>query len=204
MIERFNQVKAQFINLKNRLINIDSQIEQKQTDNELIEDANRFLISFSESIRQKLKDKLESLANMALKSVFPDKAMNFIITANRSKIGLHYDLYLQTDGNITSLFESSGGGVHEIISIAMRISYLRMLKGSLRQTLILDESLKFLDSTRMPLAIKWLKSVSKEMGIQIIIITHIPELIETIDNSFNFKLINGKTVITKKELLNAT
>jgi len=198
MKQRFNQVKAQVSNLQNRLLDIDNQTKLMQCNNELIEDANRFLISFSESIRKKLKDKLESLTNMALKSIFPDKGMTFIIKPNRTKIGLHYDLYLETDGTITSLFDSKGGGVHEIISIAIRISYLRMLKGSLRQTLILDESLKFLDSTRMKLAIKWLKSVSEKMEIQFIIITHIPELIETVDDSFNFKLIGGKTVITEK------
>ena len=199
MKQRFNQVKAQVTNLQSRLIEIEKQVDDCKAENDLIEDANRFLISFSESIRQKLKGKLESLANMALKSVFPDKTMKFIIMGNRSKNGLHYDLYLETDGNINSLFSGCGGGVFEVIALALRISYLRILHGSLRQTMILDESLKFLDSTRMPLAIKWLKSISKEMNIQFIIITHIPELVETIDDSFQFKITNGETIITKKQ-----
>ena len=201
MKQRFNQVKAQVLNLQNRLLDIENQTVTMQSNNELIEDANRFLISFSESIRKKLKDKLESLTNIALKSIFPAKSMKFIIKPNRTKIGLHYDLYLETDGTITPLYDSKGGGVLDVITLTIRISYLRMLKGSLRQTLILDEPFKNLDSVRLKLAIKWLKSVSEKMEIQFIIVTHIEELIETVDDSFNFKLVSGKTVITKKILL---
>lgn len=197
MNDRYVAYKAKFDNLQERLIDINKQIVEKREENTLIESANRFLISFSESIRQKLKDKLESLVNMALKRVFPDKEMKFMIVANPTKSNLHYDLYIDTDGNITSLYDSKGGGCLDIITLCLRISYLRMLRGSLRQTMILDEPFKNLDSTRLMLAIDWLKTISEEMKIQFLIITHIPELIEIVENCFEFKLINGKTVIKK-------
>lgn len=198
MKDRYIAYKAKFDNLSERLIDIDKQILEKREENTLIEDANRFLISFSESIRQKLKDKLESLVNMALQQVFSDKEMKFMIVANPTKANLHYDLYLKTDGNITTLYDSKGGGVLDVITLALRISYLRMLKGSLRQTMFLDEPFKNLDSVRLLLALDWLKNISELMEIQFIIITHIPELIEMVENSFEFKLINDETNVIKR------
>jgi DNA repair exonuclease SbcCD ATPase subunit len=64
--------------------------------------------------------------------------------------------------------------------------------------LILDEPFKNLDSERIVFAVEWLKTISKELGIQFLIITHIKELIEKADAGYFFKLKDGFTNVSKK------
>ncbi|MCK9319370.1 MAG: hypothetical protein M0P51_13475 [Methanoculleus sp.] len=150
-----------------------------------------FLYSFSEFTRNEVKSKLENLSNLALKAVFPDKKMEFKVIPNRNKKGLFYDLYINTDGKITPLKDCKGGGVLDIISLCLRISYLRIFKGSLRQVLILDEPFKNLDAVRLPFAIDWISITSKQMGMQMIIVTHLEDLIHKADKAIKVEQENG-------------
>lgn len=179
---------------KNNEVILSNIISQK----ELLDKTNEFLSAFAEWSREKIKIKLEYLANSSLAAVFPDKHMEFKLIAKRTKLGLQYDLYIETDGVITPLHDAKGGGVLDIISLALRISYLRMFESKLDQVLILDEPFKNLDVERIELASEWISKISKELNIQIIMVTHIPELTNKSDKVFKVHLENG---ISKVEII---
>lgn len=159
--------------------------------------ARNFLINFSEYSRNIIKEKLESLVNSALKCIFTDKQLIFKIIPSKVKRGLIYDLYIDSDGTLTPLMDSKGGGVLDVITIALRISFLRLFSGKLRQIIIFDEPFKNLDSDRIEIAIEWLKLISKDFNIQFIIVTHIEKLIEKASTAYQFTLIDGETKVEK-------
>lgn len=196
MIDRWNKVKSKIFGYVEQV----SLLEKRQTDLtselSLLTNAVQFLFSFSEYTRTSVKAKIESIANMALKTVFPDKEIIFKLIPNKNKRGLYYVPYVETNGVITPLDDSKGGGVLDIISICLRISYLRIFKGQLEQVLILDEPFKNIDAIRREFAIKWLKTISSEMEIQFIIVTHIEQLMESADKKYVFEL-RGDTTIAK-------
>lgn len=196
MNDRWNKVKSKISGYVEHV----SLLEKRQTDLtselSLITNALQFLFSFSEYTRTSVKAKIESIANMALKTVFPDKEIIFKLIPNKNKRGLYYVPYVETNGVITPLDDSKGGGVLDIISICLRISYLRIFKGQLEQVLILDEPFKNIDAIRREFAIKWLKTISSEMEIQFIIVTHIEQLMEFADKKYVFEL-RGDTTIAK-------
>jgi len=203
-MNRYYRLEGQFNSYKSRLSDIENEISDYKESNDIIEKANTFLLSFSESIRQKIKNRLEYIVNMALQAVFTDKQLQFNIIAKRTKTGLTYDLYIRNLDNdtIIPMYDSNGGGVFDIITMALRISFLRILRGQLRQVLVLDEPFKNLDKIRTQLAVKWLNLISEQMEIQFIIVTHIEELISLNDDknkSFQFKLINGVTKIGNED-----
>lgn len=189
--ERFFKIKAHKQYLEKTAQESKLQVLLNETNLIKFSDALDFLYKFSEFTRNEVKTKLETLANLALSSVFTDKQMEFRVVPNRNKKGLFYELYIITDGNITPLEDCKGGGVLDIISLCLRISYLRIFKGSLRQVLILDEPFKNLDDIRRPAAIEWLSTTAKEMGLQLIIVTHLVDLIEKADKAIKVEQING-------------
>lgn len=189
--ERFFKIKAHKQYLEKTAQESRLQVLLNETNLSKFSDALDFLYKFSEFTRNEVKTKLETLSNLALRSVFTDKQMEFRVVPNRNKKGLFYELYIITDGNITPLEDCKGGGVLDIISLCLRISYLRIFKGSLRQVLILDEPFKNLDDIRRLIAIDWLSTTAKEMGLQLIIVTHLVDLIEKADKAIKVEQING-------------
>ncbi len=195
MNDRWNIVKIKLSGFKQQLVVLESRLKSLTETIDILDNAIHFLFSFSEYTRTAVKTKIESIANMALKAVFPDKEIIFNLIPNKNKRGLYYVPYVETNGVITPLDDSKGGGVLDIISICLRISYLRIFKGKLEQVLILDEPFKNIDSTRRELAINWLKNISNEMEIQFIIVTHIEQLIDSADKSFLFELRGDNTIV---------
>jgi DNA repair exonuclease SbcCD ATPase subunit len=189
--ERFYKIKSHKEYLEKTAADSRSKVLLNESNISKITDALDFLYKFSEFTRNEVKTKLETLSNLALSSVFTEKKMQFKVIPNRNKKGLFYDLYIDTDGNITPLEDCKGGGVLDIISLCLRISYLRIFKGTLRQVLILDEPFKNLDDVRRPVAIDWLATTAKEMNIQMIIVTHLVDLIEKADKAIKVEQING-------------
>jgi DNA repair exonuclease SbcCD ATPase subunit len=194
-MNNYELISAKVSMLKKEIDNNTNSISNLQQEITLLNSSKQFLISYSEFSKEKVKEKLENLANTALRAVFTDKSIVFRIISDRQKRGLYYDLMVETDGEIMPLFDGKGGGVMDIISIAMRISFLKLFQHKLRQSIILDEPFKNLDSDRVTLAIEWLKTVSRELEIQFIIVTHIPSLIDSADKAFKMNIINGKSEV---------
>jgi DNA repair exonuclease SbcCD ATPase subunit len=194
-MNNYELISAKVSMLKKEIDNNTNSISNLQQEITLLNSSKQFLISYSEFSKEKVKEKLENLANTALRAVFTDKSIVFRIISDRQKRGLYYDLMVETDGEIMPLFDGKGGGVMDIISIAMRISFLKLFQHKLRQSIILDEPFKNLDSDRVTLAIEWLKTVSRELEIQFIIVTHIPSLIDSADKAFKMNINNGKSEV---------
>ena len=76
--------------------------------------------------------------------------------------------------------KSCGGGVNDIISLVLKIIFI-YLKGSTR-ILILDESLKFLSRNYLEQASSFISDISKRMNLQVILVSHKPELEVNCDN----------------------
>jgi DNA repair exonuclease SbcCD ATPase subunit len=77
---------------------------------------------------------------------------------------------------------STGGGVCDILSFALRIALLIISKN--QKILIMDEPFKFISKDVKESAVEIIKRMSSDLGIQIICITHDVELIECADKIF--------------------
>ena len=90
--------------------------------------------------------------------------------------------------------DAVGGGVIDIISLSLRIAYWSMKPN--RPVFILDEPLRFLSVDLQERASEMLKTISDELGVQIIMVSHLPNIIGSADKVFNVKQVKGKSVIT--------
>ena len=122
---------------------------------------------------------LETLVTDAIKVVFPDMntqfKVEFVTTRDTQCI-----LSLEEDGKKLSMFDSDGYGALDIVSIALHAAYI-FLDGSER-ILVLDEPFRHLSVDRHELAAKMLHGLSHQLGIQIIINTHLLHIEDVADN----------------------
>jgi len=73
---------------------------------------------------------------------------------------------------------AAGGGVVDVAAFALRLSCLMLSKPPLRRILILDEPFKYVSERRgyRERVRQLLESLAEEMGIQILMVTHIEAL----------------------------
>ena len=78
--------------------------------------------------------------------------------------------------------DAAGGGVVDVVCFALRV-----VAWSLSQTspvLILDEPFKWVSMGLRPICGQLLRGISDRLGLQIIMVTHDPELVEQADRIF--------------------
>lgn len=196
MLQKAVELIENYERLKQTLVDNKTKIEQIKRRYEKTLKSRDFLIQFSMFVKEQIKNKTEELANSALRCIYNDKVMLFKIIPNQTKRGLQYDLFIETDGNMTPLLDCKGGGVLDVISMALLISFLIINSHKTDKVLILDEPFKNLDELRLNNAILWLKGISNEFGIQFIIVSHEDGIIENADKIYTCSHDGEQSVIS--------
>jgi len=91
--------------------------------------------------------------------------------------------------------ESNGGGLADIISSALRSTFLVL--SELRPVLILDEPFKFLSEDLQSYCCVMLKTISEQLGIQVIMVSHLNEMKEIANSIVHVSQVQGVSSITK-------
>jgi len=129
------------------------------------------------------------IINMALSAVFEEEikfTIEFIEKRNKTEV----EMYLEDqDGNKTTPRWDEAGGVLDIVFLAFRISLWAMSKPA--PVILLDEPVKNLSKPQQINASKILKTLSEELNLQFILVTHETALIESADRVFEVTKKNG-------------
>lgn len=72
--------------------------------------------------------------------------------------------------------EGSGGGLLDVVSFALRVACLILARPQRRKLIILDEPFKFVSPEYRANVAILIQSLAEEMGVQFVIVTHMPEL----------------------------
>ena len=133
----------------------------------------------AQQIQQRIEQEVSGLVSSALDAVFDEPylfGMEFIKRRNK----IDCDLFLESNGERMHPADSVGGGVLNIIAFALRLVFLLMSDS--RRVLFLDEPMIHLSRDLQPKAAELLSSLSHELGIQIIVSSHIPDIVSAADN----------------------
>lgn len=158
--------------------------------------ARKILSEASRLTQEQVKNRIENLVTLALKSVWPDRDYKFIVNVeikrNKSEVEL---LVQEGDKEPYIPKEDQGGGILDIISFALRIVLWAMEKPRSRNVFILDEPMKWTGVLAVR-AGEMIKEISKKLGIQIIMVTHDIELAEIADKAWKVDFKDGKSIVT--------
>lgn len=144
--------------------------------------------------REKTVSVVEKTVTNALRAVMSDPTAEFKVEMKERRSNLEADFLVEFEtenGRVRDdPLDAKGGSVVDIVTSALLVSLLSIYPPYKRQTLWMDEPGKWLDRSRRKRFSHWLDKVSKDLGIQLVIITHDEELVEIGDKIF--ELAPGK------------
>lgn len=167
--------------LEERKADIENKISDLNID--LLNKTAVVLQKLSENQRDLAKHRLEELGTQALKySMGENYKMILDIDTTRKRAQTFLYVVNEKTGLQTDPLEENGGGIVDIISIALQLMSLQAQTPMIDGPVILDEPFKMVSKEYIPLLSEFLKKISKDFGRQNIIITHNEYLIESCDS----------------------
>lgn len=210
-IEELNQLKSLLSNRKGQYQELIRQYNDYDKELNEIDNSTSNLLAIqsvlsqiADKVRIVSKDKLEQIVSSAIQFVF-GPAFSFHIDMNQSSGKSQAEFYLVQEKNnqmiMTRPIDSHGGGVVDIISLALRIAVIHMHSNpSLSGPLILDEPGKHVSEEYAERMAQFLKYISSHFGRQIILVTHQPYLAEAADKHFEVQYWGGQSHVVGTEV----
>lgn len=155
------------------------------------------LAEVSRLTQQKVSSYIESLVTMAIQSIYQDDFVfhcNFDIKRNKSECLLTVS---SKEGKEFIPKDEDGGGILDVISLALRIVLWTMQKPRSINTFILDEPGKFLGDLIESFGL-FIKEISNKLNIQFIINTHDPRLSEIADRVWTVTKKDGISIVKQE------
>ena len=139
----------------------------------------QLVIQNAAAVTQKqLEYSISELVSLALAHVFPQPyvmVLRFENKRGRTEAGLYFQ---DKDGNEMSPMDSSGYGVVDVASFALRLSLWTLRRPRSRATILLDEPFKFVSKDLQSKVAEMLQDLSSRLKLQFIIVTHEDQLVE--------------------------
>lgn len=173
---------------------------KKHRDNLL--KARAIITEEAELAQKNFSDRINSLVTMVIQSVFSHRDLRFELKLERKANRLEARPVIYENGEeYDDIKADTGGSIIDLISFSMRIVLWSMQEPPTIPVFILDEPFKQIGKGRMlDRTGAMLKEISRKLDIQIIIVTHEPQLQQIADKAFFVDLKDGVSVITEDKL----
>jgi DNA repair exonuclease SbcCD ATPase subunit len=161
-----------------------------------LEEAQAFIQMIAQETQSQLRYSIADIVQLALDTCFPSEYVfdiDFKIERGRTSA----QLIFKKDGIDLDPISASGGGVVDLAAFALRLSAWSL--GHTDNVIILDEPFRFLSKELRSRAGEIMKKLSKSLGLQIIIVTHMDELIDNSDRIFEVTKVNNISKVCVKE-----
>lgn len=198
--EGLEKTKLKKSTLEEEYLNLSKELDLIR--NELGELENIHLL-FQESIKlmySTLSSKLGDIVTEGLSIVFPSDGYTFKIDfeSKRNTIEAYPKIVTKDGAEFTKLTKEVGGGVVDFISILLKITFI--ILSDYDNILIADEPIKFIDRESIVEATSFLRKVSEDFKFQLLVITHIPEIVHESELVYLVEKIKGVSTIKKVAL----
>lgn len=169
-------------------------------------DISRLILTEAGKLAQEdVKKKVETLVTLAIRTVF-DRPLTFKLIFEEKRKNVEARPVIIEGGHEYVPKDDMGGGLIDIISFALRLVLWQISKPRSRSIFILDEPFKFTGAL-IERAGEMLQYLSKELGFQVVLISHDDELIGMCDRVYRIshdgkesvvKLVKGKRQIKRR------
>jgi len=141
----------------------------------LLDEASGVLNGIAAEIEHQTHRKIAALVSFCLEAIF-DEPYGFQIVFERKRGTTEARLVFLRDGHEIDPMTASGGGVLDVVSFALRLACLVLARPARRRILFLDEPFRFLSRNYLPRMVELLQTLADQQGVQILMVTHRPEL----------------------------
>jgi DNA repair exonuclease SbcCD ATPase subunit len=138
----------------------------------------------AEATQRNIEHQLGSLVTMALKSIFREP-YEFRVRFEQKRNKTECLLLLVRNGEEINPVDAVGGGVLDVISFALRIAFWCLRRT--RPFFAFDEPFKFVSANYRPDVGEMIRMLSRRLGLQFLMVSHLEELLPYADNLVEVK-----------------
>lgn len=176
---KIDEKTSQLSYLRSKLKDTKKKKEALTKEKDIVFRSNLLISNLVKSKQEKITSKVSGITTKLLKSAGFDLTVKLDIVYKQKNTGMILT-YIDGDGNVFGdILYDKGGSICDLVSLGLRISFL-LLKGT-NKILFLDEPFRFVDEDRIKFISKFLKSLSEELNIQMVIVTRDREIIDIAD-----------------------
>lgn len=161
----------------------------KQVEN--LKLASSVLQECVDAVAAKNIQRTEELVDSALAAIFPDQNLRFRLISEVKRNTIQYRIAIIQDGHEGTI-NSYGGGPVAVIAVVLKILFNRL--SGRAPLIVLDESLSFLSERYIDNASAFLKEVSQEFSIPVLMVTHQPKFAQAADQVLEATAVGPRTV----------
>lgn len=199
--DAYNRRVGQRDAILSQLQQVEQDLIKLDLDTKLNEQVRYLLQKTSEAARESARQVLEETVTSALQYVFgPDYSFSIEIEqkAGRTEASFYVRSPAPDSTEMMSLSpeDARGGGVVDIVSLALRLAMLRIHRNpKVADVLIMDEPMRMLSEEYAGMIAAFLRFASHHFGIQVLMVTHNESLAASGDRAFLVDQHNGTSSI---------
>lgn len=164
-------------------------------DRKVTVQARLLLERFSEIEQQQLKARVESLVSAGLQTIFGE-AYTFQIDVRMLRNQAAMEFTIVRDRVERDPMDSHGGGLVNVIALVLRLTIVALTPG-LGRTVVLDEPFAQLSQGFLEGMGEFLRNLVDATDIQLIIVSHEPEIAEVADQAYRLYRSEGELKVER-------
>lgn len=185
LFDKIAKAKVRKDILQDNLGNVQAKREKAETRAENAMLARQLVIDVAKKTQLNIGARISGLVSLALAAVF-DKPYEFKVDFVERRGVTEADLLFMRDDYALDPMTASGGGAIDIASFALRLAVWTL--GKSRPLFILDEPFRNLSLDLQGKAGLMLQELARKLGIQVVMVSHNPEIISGADKVFRLPL----------------
>lgn len=153
----------------------EKKLETAERRKAVVEEGATFFQGAAAALQEKIHGAFTTVGTQALAAVFKDP-YELILRFSTKRGRTDAAILLTRNGMELDPMTAAGGGVVDLTAFALRLSALRISQPPVRQILVLDEPFRFVSAGYRIRVAELLRQLADEHGVQLLMVTHHPEL----------------------------
>jgi DNA repair exonuclease SbcCD ATPase subunit len=199
---RIGKIKEKFLSKKGQKTQVETDLAETNKkiaslEREIIftETARAIIQRVAKETQQQLEYHISELVTLAMSGIFPDP-YKFVVEFREQRGKTECPMYFERNAQKVNPTFGGGGGPLETASFALQPSIWSL--NPTRNFLGFDEPFKCLSRDLQPRAANMLKEISERLNLQILMITHSPDLTSAADKIFEISIEKGISKVKER------
>ena len=154
----------------------ETSLDSIQKNLQAASEAQQLLQASASAVQSRAHARIAHIVTRCLKTVFGPEAYDFEIRFEQKRGKTEARCVFIRDGSELDPISSAGGGVIDVVSMALRLACLLLTTPKRRRLLCLDEPMRMVSKEYRPLVAQLLLQLAQELDLQLILCTHHPDL----------------------------
>lgn len=201
MRSRYEQGRGQLALLKEQREEKEAALSNVRANIDLWRNVSALLTKVSDYARRQLVERIEETVTAALQTVLADNSLRFEVEiGERNKTATAEWRVVSRYGDVevsNNPEDARGGGIVDIVSLALRLALLELSRPRPEGPVILDEPAKMVSAEYAENLAFFLKSYAQRTGRQFVVVTHNETLAASGDVSYRVTQTDGVSEVTR-------